>query len=152
MAEPYTSLDATNAKGVRHTAEESHKTAHEALTLAQELQKKMDASPLKSLGKSLEDNPASFWLSFSSIMLVLLLSIATGRMLQNYANISDTSAILEYFGEMITATLCLGIYVWASVYMITLGKDIIYYSVFFASFALTISIFMVLVALRTRHP
>jgi hypothetical protein len=151
MAESYTTLGQKNAKGVEHTPEESHKTAHEALKLAQELQKKMDASALKSLGKSFEDNPASFWLSASTVLLIALLGLATGRMYQKYNNISDAGSIWEFWGEMFTATLCLGIYFWSSVYMLTLGKDIIYYSIFFSALVLTISIFMILVALRTRH-
>lgn len=152
MSDSYTQLGSTNAKGVAHTPEESHKTAHEALKLAQELKQKMESSALKSLGKTLEDNPASFWLSASTIMLIVLLGLTTGRMYQKYNQISEAGSIWEFFGEMFTATLCLGVFFWSSVYMVGLGKDIIYYSVFFATLALTISIFMILVALRTRHP
>ena len=151
MAELDAALGSRNTKGVENTPEESHKTAHQALKLAQELQKKMDSNPLKSFGQSIEDNPASFWLSASTVMLIVLLGLTTGRMYQKYNKLSDAGSIWEYFGEMFTATLCLGIYFWASVYMLTLGKDIIYYSIFFSSLAFTISFFMILVALRTRH-
>jgi len=139
-----------NDTGTTHDAKESHTVAHKALKLAEELEKKMNANPLKGFQQTLQDNIALFWQRGAAVMVITLLGLTTGRMFEFLNKPGSAGSIWEFWGEMFTATLCLGVLVGSAVYTITMGKDVIYYSIFFTTFALAISIFMTLVAIRTR--
>jgi hypothetical protein len=140
----------TNKEKVKHTTRESDNTAHKALSLAQELEKKMKKSALEGVLEQSKENASWFALYFSGIVIICMLGTATGRMYQKYNKLADVGGIWEMYGYMITATVFLGLFFSSAMNHMILGKSVIFYSLFISTFALAIGIFITLVAVRSR--
>jgi len=139
-----------NSQGKAHTPKESDTTAHKALKLAEELKEKMDKGLMKGVIETTTSNANWFTLIGSGIIIICMLGTATGRLYQNIWNQPGTATQWEIMGEMIVATVFLGIYLIAGMFHMSLGRYVIYYALFFAAFAFGISVFMNLVAVQSR--
>jgi len=140
----------TNKDGVKHTTKEADNTAHKALSLAQELEKKMKKGALEGILEQSKENASWFSLFFSGIVVIAMLGTATGRMYQKYHKLADVGGIWEMYGYMITATVFIGLFFCVAMNHMILGKSVIFYSLFISTFALAIGIFMTLIAVRSR--
>jgi hypothetical protein len=130
------------------TINEANDTAHKALGLAKELKDRMDKTP--NLLERSAENVSWFGLIFSGIVIISMLGTATGRLYQKYHRLANVGDIWEIFAYMITATVFLGLYFGTAIKHMILGRYVVYYALFLASFALGLAIFMNLVAVRSR--
>jgi len=138
---------ATEHKGPMEI-KETNAVAHKALGLAEDLKKRMDKSP--GLLEQSAKNVSWFGLIFSGVVIICMLGTATGRLFQKYYSLANVGDIWEIFAYMITATVFLGLYFGTAIKHMILGRYVIYYALFLASFALGLAIFMNLVAVRSR--
>jgi len=133
---------------IAHTLPEANATAHKALELAEALKTRMEKGP--GLLEQSAENVSWFGLIFSGIVIICMLGTATGRLYQKYNRLANVGDIWEIFAYMITATVFLGLYFGTAIKHMILGRYVIYYALFLASFALGLAIFMNLVAVRSR--
>lgn len=120
---------------------------HDTMTRVKKLEERLDSPGL--LERSAE-NVSWFGLIFSGIVVICMLGTATGRLYQKYNRLANVGDIWEIFAYMITATVFLGLYFGTAIKHMILGRYVIYYALYLATFALGLAIFINLVAVRSR--
>ena len=132
----------------KHSVVEADDVAHRALELAEMLEKKMIVNPLNSLGITKQPSWLGVWIGGIIALITLICAFVY------LGNNQSTLAILEQKfltgGLMIVATIGLGIYFISLSCMDILGNNLVFTSVFAATLALALSIFMIIVAIKSR--
>jgi len=126
-------------------------TAHKALTLAENLEKKLNKSLLEGISEKSSKYGSGFMLILSGITVAAMLGTATGRLYMNNAQLATDVQVWEIAIYMAVSTVALGIYVYLAVSNMILGNYVVYYSLFISTFALAIGIFMTIIAVQSRN-
>jgi hypothetical protein len=124
--------------------------AHQALKLAQQLQKEVNKNPLQAMLDRSKENASWFAIYASGIILFSMLIAATARLYNNQSQLGNSGITWEIYTYMLIATVSLGIYLIFAINNMLLGNNVIYYALFVSTIAFAIGLFMTIVAVRTR--
>ena len=131
-----------------HNIKESDDTAHKALELAEKLEEKMLVNPFKYLGSEKGKSWIGIWIGG-----LLAFGCLLGANIQLYQN-QYTLAILEQKfltgWLMLFAVIGLGTYFISLSFVEFLGNNLIFIATFASTLALSLGIFMIIVAIKSR--
>jgi hypothetical protein len=131
-----------------HNIKESDNVAHKALELAEKLEEKMLVNPFKYLGATKNKSWIGVWIGG-----ILAFGCLLGANINLYQN-QYTLAILEQ--KFLTGGLMLGAVIGLGIYFISLssveflGNNLIFISIFASTLALSLGIFTIIVAIKSR--
>ena len=131
-----------------HSIKESDNVAHKALELAEQLEEKMLVNPLKYLGS--EKGKSWLGVYIGGALATCCLIAAAVMLSNNQKSLTSTEDSFLVGGLMLGSAIGLGIYFMALSSVEFLGNNIVFISIFMATLALGLSIFMMIVAVKSR--
>ena len=140
----------TNDEGVKHNLREADDTAHKALKLAEELKDTMLMNPLKVMSKTSTGLATlAIWVGF--LLGISCLSGATYLLSKNNIEISTTENTFVVGGVLLGALIGLFLITFFLTFYDLLGNYMLWIGIFVSSLAFNISVFMLIVAIKTRR-